>query len=140
MPSDDFKMVDRIFGRILDKKEKDGIEALAPEERVVLLIWHATGIIGNGGFQYFYEQELDAEAVACAFDKIGSRKCAEMLRHSLSLFPDSLRQASWNRRIEYIKSKSELFYRLSSQFWDAETDTEKKLANYVRSNFRNSLE
>jgi hypothetical protein len=103
-------------------------------ERVILLIWHASGIIENGGFQYFYEQELDVETVAWAYSKIGCHKCAEILRLSLSLFPDSFRNAGWNERVEYMKGKKELFYNTSRLFWDADKEMEKRLADYVRAN------
>ncbi|MGA2556339.1 MAG: DUF4375 domain-containing protein [Verrucomicrobiota bacterium] len=134
MPESDFDLVDGLCLRIADKKEKLGLNALKEEERVIVLVWHASGIIENGGFMYFYESGLDAEEVAWAYAKIDCDKCAEILRMSLSLFPDSLRQKSGDERVEYIERNKELFYNLSSLFWDADLEMLKRMAEYVRTN------
>ena len=50
-----FEQVDRVFCILADREEKLGKGSINEIERVVLLIWSATGIIGNGGFRYFFE-------------------------------------------------------------------------------------
>ena len=137
MPSNDFNLIDGLSVKIADKEERQGPQSLTEQERTVDLIWRASGLIGNGGFQYFYEQEIDAETVAKAYENIGCHKCAEILRLSLSLFPDSIRNAGWDERVEYMKQKKELFYNTSSLFWDADAEMEKRLADYVRANADN---
>ncbi|MDB6020365.1 MAG: hypothetical protein JWQ04_222, partial [Pedosphaera sp.] len=123
MRNADLDFVDGIALKIWDKQERG--QSLTTEEDTVQAIWGASGIIGNGGFQYFFEQELDAEAVACAYDKIGCSECAELLRLALSLIPEPLFNATWNERIEFVERNKELFERLSSAFWKANKEVER---------------
>ena len=132
MPASDFDLVNSLFCKLVDKKEKLGEHALTTEEQAVFLIWHASGIIENGGFQYFFEQELDAEAVASAYEEIGCDKCAELLRLALSLFPSRILEAGWRERIKFVEDNHEAFGKLSSAFWKADKETESRLAEYVR--------
>jgi len=81
---------------------------LTKEENVVLLVWHASGIIENGGFHYFFEQELNAEAVATAYETIGCDKAAELLRLGLSLFPNAVLPASWEERVKFMDQNAGL--------------------------------
>jgi hypothetical protein len=135
MASSDFEAIDALFSRISEKEQKHGFDLLSECEKTVLLIWHASGIIENGGFQHFYEQTLDAEAVAQAYERIGCGKCGDILRLSLSLFPGSLLHADPTERIDYIQRNSDMFYNLSNLFWEADIEMEKRLAEYIRSNY-----
>jgi hypothetical protein len=137
MPNSDFDSINELVLRIAEKGRKLGIHSLTDFENTVSLIWHASGIVENGGFQYFYEHEFDAEAVAQAYERIGCAKCAEILRLSWSLFPDSLQTASLAERIEYMRQNKDLFYDLSNLFWEADTQMESRLAEYVKGKFNN---
>jgi hypothetical protein len=75
MPTEDFDAIDAVFLRLADRKELRGANSITDIERVVLLVWHASGIIGNGGFQYFFECALSLLATAEAFDRIGVEQC-----------------------------------------------------------------
>src|SRR5947207_15812470 len=132
MPKSEFGFVNGFFRRIAEKKNKSGYESLTAEERVAFLIWDASGIIENGGLQYFYEQEFDAEAVATAYEKIGCQKCAELLRLSFSLFPAAVLQGSWTDRVAFVERNSEMFDNLSNAFWEADAEMEKRLADYIK--------
>ncbi len=136
MPNSDFNSINELVLRITEKVRKLGIHSITEFENTVSLIWQASGIIENGGFQYFYEHELDAEVVAQAYERIGCVKCAEILRLSWSLFPDSLQTASLEERIEYMRQNKDVFYDLSNLFWEADTQMEKRLAEYVKGNKR----
>ncbi len=134
MPSSDFNLINELVLRNTEKGRKLGFHSLTEFERLVNVIWQASGVIENGGFQYFYEQGLDAEAAAQAYERIGCIKCAEILRLSWSLFPDSLRAEGLEDRLKYMNENKDLFYDLSNLFWDADTQMEKQLAEYVRAN------
>jgi len=134
MANDDFDFVNSLFLATISKMEEQGVDSLIEEERVVTLIWHASGIIENGGFQFFYENDLDPGMVAWAYKKIGCDKCSVILGISFSLFPDTVAKASCEERVGYIQRNKELFYNLSCLFWDADTATLERLANYVREN------
>ncbi|MDB6112781.1 MAG: hypothetical protein JWR69_4531 [Pedosphaera sp.] len=135
MKDDDFEFINGLFCKLVDKQEDQGAEVLTKEENVVLLIWHASGIIGNGGFRYFFEQELNGEAAAAAYTIIGCDKAAELLRLGLSLFPNTVPPASWEERVKYMDENAELFDRLSEAFWEADQGMQERLAEYTRSHF-----
>lgn len=128
----DFDFIDDIFCKVIDKKEKHGLTSLSREEEVVLLIWHASGILGNGGFQYFFEQELDAEAVAKACETIGFSKPAELFRLALSVFPNGLPHKNWDERIKFVQENEQMFGNLSNGFLETDKEMEKHLAKYIR--------
>ena len=136
MRDSDFNLISIFLTKVEDKEKKCGSHSLTVEERVVSLIWGASGIIENGGFQYFYEQEFDAEAVATAYEKIGCNKCAELLRLSRSLFPDQIFRAGLSERIQFIEHNSAAFYNLSNAFWEADEEMQKRLADYIKMNRR----
>lgn len=127
-----FEFLDKLFNRLVGKEERGGSDSLGPEERILMIVWHASGIIENGGFQYFYEQSLDTEAVAAAYKRIGCNRCAELLRLSASLFPDGNPQPNWDGRIDFIERNGDLFERLSEAFWEADQQMTDHLAEFVR--------
>ena len=100
----------------------------------MVLIWHASGIMENGGFQYFFEQGLDAAAVAAAYERIGCSKCAEVIRLGLSLFPDSIMREDSIGRAAFVLQNQHIFYQASCLFWDADRETEPQLAEFIRAN------
>ena len=132
MSDADFHLVNGLFCRLVDKEALSGPDSLTAVEAFVVAIWHASGIIGNGGLQYFYEQDLDAEAVAAAYDQIGCPECAEVLRLSWSLFPEPLSLAGRDERVEFVENHRELFEPLDHRFWECDTQMPQRLAEYVR--------
>jgi hypothetical protein len=78
---DDFELCDELFKR-LDTRYGDDhdVSNYREEHRVVLLVWHAGGIIDNGGFQYLFEGTFDGDPhfakTAAAFRAINAMKCA----------------------------------------------------------------
>ncbi|MEP6664347.1 MAG: hypothetical protein ABJC04_11865, partial [Verrucomicrobiota bacterium] len=64
MRSKDFEMINSAFCALADREEKQGSQSISDIERVVLLVWHASGIIGNGGFRYFFECGLSLSATS----------------------------------------------------------------------------
>jgi hypothetical protein len=129
---DDFDLANEFFKKVVRKAEKTGEDALTVKERVVLSIWHASGIIGNGGFQYFFEQDLNAAEVADAYEKIGCLKCADLIRKVVAAFPVKIFKSGRDQRVEFIEQNSAKFYKLSSAFWAADKKMEKQLASYIR--------
>jgi hypothetical protein len=130
----DYKLISDVASKIEEKEAAQGTHSLTEAERVIDLVIRAWGLIENGGFQYFYEQELDAESVARAYEAIGCSRCAEIMRLSLSLFPDSVLRAGWDERVAFMQKNEEMFYNTSCLFWDANTETEKRFAEFIRAN------
>jgi hypothetical protein len=128
----DFDYVDGIVCRAEERKTAAGVCALRSEEKHAMAIWAAVGVIGNGGFQYFFENELSAEESAEAFDSIGMPKTADIFRTALSLFPGGRPQSDWAEALAFIQSREDLFAKLSAQIWDADAEAKSRLASYLR--------
>jgi hypothetical protein len=128
----DFDYVDGIVCRAEDKKAAAGVAVLRSEEKHAMAIWAAVGIIGNGGFQYFFENDLSAEESAEAFDSIGMPETADIFRTALSLFPGGRPQPDWAEALAFIRSREDLFAKLSAQIWDIEAEAKSRLASYLR--------
>src|SRR5262245_5321203 len=91
---DDFELCNGMFTRIIEYHGDDiDASAISEQERVVLLVWYASGIIGNGGFRYLFEGELQGDPhfalTAEAFRATGCKKAAEAVRKTLAMFPNS---------------------------------------------------
>ena len=65
-----FDLVDGLFCKLHDKVQPMGVASLSAEERVVYFAWAALGVLGNGSFQYFFENNLDANATAQSFQEV----------------------------------------------------------------------
>lgn len=130
--SNDFVFVDHLVGEAEDKKAAKGLAALCATEKHAIAIWAASGIIGNGGFQYFFENGLSAEAAAEGYDAIGMAETADIFRTALSLFPNGKPQTDWEEALAFIRSKENLFNTLSSVVWNSEVEMVSRLARYLR--------
>lgn len=91
---DDDEMLDRFSAHAEALEENCGFNCLSTAQRVVLLTERAAGVIGNGGFRYFFEQGLDTEACARSFEELGLANIAELLRLAESVFPYGERHIS----------------------------------------------
>jgi hypothetical protein len=53
---DDFELCDEIFKLMFKHYGEDfDVSKCKETDQAVILVWHATGIIDNGGFQYLFE-------------------------------------------------------------------------------------
>jgi uncharacterized protein DUF4375 len=69
--------VERLMHQLGQKADDLGLSALEAPERTVLLAWWARGVIGNGGFKYFFEGGSELGPVAREFRALGFPKAAE---------------------------------------------------------------
>jgi hypothetical protein len=69
--------IERFMQQLGQKADDSGLSAFEPPERTVLLAWWARGVIGNGGFKYFFEGGAELGPVARAFHALGFPKAAE---------------------------------------------------------------
>ena len=135
----DYESIASILG---GKAEAEGIEALSVYERNVLLPYWASGIIGNGGFQYFYEGAINAIEVAEAFDALGLSECAEACRQSLAVFPNCQpapdQQERWKWMDDNEERTQEAWEPLDQIIWDADKELETKVRAYIAAHLSDS--
>src|SRR5436305_1489895 len=86
----DFDLCDGVF-TLLEGRYAGGVAAMPPEGTVVVWVWHASGIIRNGGFQYLFEGAIRADphyaGTLAAYRAIGAEECAAALAEALARFP-----------------------------------------------------
>lgn len=84
-----YNVVDAIASRLMAMAEPPGsFLTLAPNERTVVLVWNAVGLIGNVGLKEFMEAGHDADELANAFAAIGEGPIAEAIRNSVVLLSE----------------------------------------------------
>jgi hypothetical protein len=69
--------VEQLMQRLGQIADQSGLTVLEPPERTVLLAWWARGVVGNGGFKYFFEGGSELGPVASAFRALGFPQAAE---------------------------------------------------------------
>jgi len=129
MPRDPrFNSVDDAVETTSEKENKTGFDSLTDWEKNINLIWHASGLIGNGGLRYFFEQSGNAEASAQAYVDVGMRECADILRTAASLIPANLND---EELLSVLEEKSDLLHDLSVAYWKNDSLVVEKLHDYI---------
>jgi len=136
----DFKLCNGLFLRIYEHHGQETIDVseISAEERVVFLVWHASGIIDNGGFRYLFEGDFkgdpDFALTAEAFRATGCKEAAEAVLQTLAMFPNSRPPNDIGERLRYyLKRVKRWPTDLDSRFWDTQDDLRKSLGDYIRS-------
>ena len=126
-----FELVNRVCAKLDEKVEKSGMASLTPEERIVWFVWSALGILGNGSFQYFFENDLDPEATACCFQEIGLSNAAECFRLADSLLPAEYSKAEWKRQLEMLQQLEVSLDTLARAVLSEEKQAEARLEQHI---------
>jgi len=107
----EFHLVSQVAVRLGKIGREKGLDALTSGERTVALTWWAAGIIGNGGFPYFFEGSCADEGrylvkeVAEAFDHLGFPQAAKACREAALFFPKGLLDESPKAVEEYMEER-----------------------------------
>jgi hypothetical protein len=139
----DGDLCDAQFIAIVDHYGGDlKVNELPVPHRTVLLVWHAMGIIDNGGFQYLFEGDFSGDPgftlTADAFEEIGCVSAAEAVRGAIALFPNGKVVADIDERLRLFQSTPESQRtNLTKKFWKASDvgmgEICLKLVTYIRS-------
>jgi len=134
--ADDFKLCDAVFCRFADFNNQIDVESYTEEERVVTLVWHATGIIGNGGFQYLFEGEFTGDpgfvCTAAAFKTIGASESYAAFQRALGLFGGQYPADREQRIAAYLRVPKDQRDAIERQFYNDEKRMHSGLACYIR--------
>lgn len=137
--SDDFALCDAIHTKVVEWHGDDfDVSAISEEERTVLLVWHVSGIIGNGGFRYLFEGNLTGDPyfalTAKAFQATGCTKAADAVEKTLAMFPNSRPPTDIDARLTHYLRKIKAWpSEQDEQFYDTQEELTKSLARYIRS-------
>lgn len=140
--ADDFELVDATFVKIAERTNNwmDATK-FTTEERVIMLVWHSSGIIDNGGFQYLFEGTLDGDPhfqlTAEAYNSLGLTRSYNAFVRAFELFPDAVVPHDLDSRLRIYQSvdpilRDEIDTEFFKDGW--EKVRERKLAEYIRAN------
>jgi hypothetical protein len=142
MTEDDFEfqLCDNVNRKILDEYGEDSDSADFPEkERVVVMVWEATGIIENGGFKYLFQSLFPGDShykmMIEAFKSINSKAAMNALDKAFALFPGSIAPDDKAIRMSLYEAHPEEELRLINiAFYDAIGEITHCLADYIVKN------
>lgn len=77
---DDFQLVDALAVSI----ENSPMRELPHAQKVVSIVWSASGLIGNGGFQAYFCSDTDPVQLIQALEEIGAVEAATSVRNGMS--------------------------------------------------------
>ncbi len=131
--ANDFDLSNGVFMLLAD--HFGGITTgMPPEGKVIIWVWHTSGIIGNGGFQYLFENVLPDDLYFAgtleAYRTLGADQCAEALAEALSRFPKSKPPKSVERRLSIFQQEG--WGHLDRKFWDQNKQLPGLIANFIR--------
>jgi Domain of unknown function (DUF4375) len=136
MRSKEFEIIDATFCALADREEKRGSQSISDIERVVLLVWHASGIIGNGGFLYFFECGLPLSATASAYSRIGVEQAVSIFQRVHGLFPAKQIPDDYDERMAIVeafyKDYADLLDQLEGDFYLTDDLMRQQLAGWIR--------
>ncbi len=140
--ANDFDLVNGTFVKIGDRYGH-WVDAsqYTPEERVIMLVWHSSGIIDNGGFEYLFSGDFDGDPefkiTAQSYKTVGLTRGYEAFQDAFNLFPNGKVPHDPEERIRQYKLADEsVREEINTKHWkDGWEDLrEKKLAQYIRDN------
>jgi hypothetical protein len=138
----DFDLVNGTFVKIGDRYGHwvDASQYTA-EERVIMLVWHSSGIIDNGGFEYLFSGDFDGDPefriTADAYRIAGLIGGYDAFQEAFSRFPDStVPHTSKERIAQYSTTPEAVREAINRKHWQDGWDNlrEKKLAEFIRAN------
>ena len=138
----DFDLCDGVFVKIGDERGHEiDVTQYTVQERTVVLVWHASGIIDNGGFEYLFGGDFPGDPgfqyTAAAFEAIGCERAVDAFNEAFALFPDSQLPSDVDERMDiYVRTPESRREEINTRFWEVgwDDEIEKKLAEYIRSN------
>lgn len=138
--ANDFDLVNGTFVKIGDRYGHwvDAAE-YTPEERVIMLVWHSSGIIDNGGFEYLFSGNFDGDPdfkmTAEAHREAGLPRSYEAFQEAFAIFSDSNVPHDSNERSREFKNSDESKREaINKKYWQDGWDElrQKKLAQFIR--------
>jgi hypothetical protein len=122
--TDDFELCNGVFKHFADFNNRIDVDTYTEEERIVTLVWHASGIIGNGGFEYLFEGWFTGDPgyvyTAAAFKTIGATQSYAAFQRALGVFRDQYPEDPAEREAVFHRVPEDERTAISRQFWDDE--------------------
>lgn len=140
MSDTDSEICDRLavalFARTNDHPEfAEALKHYNEKEKTVVRVWHFLGIVGNGGFEEVFSQDVFGAAGYVAVEKdlrgIGAENAANLVSKAVAIH----RLMINSRKKDLTKLESQL-NRVQSEFFDEENHIVKRLAIFIATHFK----
>jgi len=138
---DDFELCNQLFSRLAEFCNEIDVDSYTELERVVTLVWHSGGLIGNGGFHYLFEGDFSGDPgfvyTAAAYQRIGASRAYEAFQDAIRQFPGGVLPADIDERLRAYESLPKATWdQIERRYYDAAKDTETCLARFIREHRR----
>ena len=136
----DRDLLKRTSQAIFSRLGTGSIFSLSWPQQVVALIYSAQGVIDNGGFIYFFENDWPGQppysVFADTYRAIGAEECAECIEVAASLFPFPDPHRAEAERRAYLQAcgddQSSILVALGARVCDQSESNFARLATYIR--------
>jgi hypothetical protein len=138
--ADDSPLVDAVAEVIQHRYPSIRLDELTIEEKTVIAVMTAQGILGNGGFRYLFEADFEDGAcyteIVDALRRIGDEESAQIVQQALHLFPNATPHTDLEARDRYLthlyETRVQEAEQLDERFWERDPQTTQALARYIR--------
>ncbi len=126
-----FLFVDDFFSEAAEKEKSEGTGALSDLENTVVQVWHASGLIENGGFRYLISaSHPDLDLLASSYEDIGLLECTEIILNVKKLIPNDYTDP--DKMKELLDKHDKALDVLSENFWQADKSIASYLYRYIQ--------
>ena len=134
----DYALCDKTFCQYAIDNNRIRIKTLCDKERVVTLVWYSLGLIGNGGFRYYFEGKGNGDPgcvnTIAAYKQIGAMRAYMAFTLAEICFPSFKIPSDRDDRLQVLSSITHgTFNRADSLFLDAINEAVTCLARFIRS-------
>lgn len=129
---EDFRLVNKVYLKLDDELNRN--QELSTEKMIVWLVWTALGIVGNGGFYYFYENRLDATAVSKALKDLGLAAAAKTFKNAEELSDRCVNRNQWEIFADFLDRHAKEYNDQFLLFMGFEEAIKAALAGFVKQN------
>jgi hypothetical protein len=136
----EFELCNSVNVKILERYGENAEADKFPElERVIVMVWAATGIIENGGFEYYFSSILPGDYgykyTIDSFITIGSLKAMSAIDRAFRLFHNGMPPDNKQKRMAiYNQYPEEIKRSINIEFYNSIEEIEKCLAAYIIKN------
>lgn len=133
--SPEFLFVESVAVRISKKKDLEGEPSLNKTEKIIVDIWDAVGLIGNGGIQYWLLSSVSRKSIVEQLREIECEYLSEVMENVFSILPgiDSIEPVSCKE--EKIAKHENRLAELTRMWNDNSEILPSKLENYIKRNW-----
>jgi hypothetical protein len=126
-----FVKIGALYGHVVDASQ------YTPEQRVIMLVWHSSGIIGNGGFEYLFSGEFfgdpDFHITAEAYRVAEIERSYAAFQAAFRLFPGAVVPHDPDERSRlYEMANRSARDVIDRQLWHDDHVRVRKLAEFIR--------